>query len=244
MPKGKKSKDNSKVTPKKEVELVPPQDVPAHDVPEAIIKRLEVEMQRGYREVEIENRGKIRIHFPSMVEEMEISDLQAKMYNRLMQDEDMLSEDQIKAILIQRNMWNEEDDKELDRLNMRVANLSADILLSKGDKNPNAERISKLQKDRNSVIEERRTIINRKSAMFKNSIEARVEEHGLALRLSLCVKDPDGNRIWEDVDALGAESDRLFISQVMMQALYFWNAWSPDFFEDSLETAFGNENTL
>jgi hypothetical protein len=73
--------------------------------------------------------------------------------------------------------------------------------------------------------------LEKRSKLFKNALEYRVDEYVTALKLIACVTDADNVKIWNHIDDLSNEIDRAFLNKILTEALYFWAGWTPDFFE-------------
>lgn len=209
---------------------------------ESIFAQLEKEVELGYREIDT-TRGKVRIIHPTIEQESNLNDVRAKIKGKLTKDEDFLFEEELRRFLEKRGVWTEEDDKEGDRIIQRISNLYADIMIEKGQKKPNKKRIDKITEERNGLIDERNKWLEKRSKYFGNTIEYRIDEHMIVNKLAMCVTDTEGNKIWENVEVLNKERDRIFINAVLNEAMFFWAGWMPDFFERLQEEESGGTDT-
>lgn len=192
----------------------------------------EAELERGYREFDIKER-KGRIHFPSVGDDMEISDHYARSYTIFLSTDGMMTDAELTRIYAERNIWTEDDEKKLESLGEDIENIREDIVEAQID-----EKLDEVKKKRKMVKAYKRLkaanemhgeLNSKRIDLFAVSAESRAREVSIRQRMVCCVKDVDGNRIWPDIKALNAELDSDFYVQVLRSSMMFWSGIPEDF---------------
>lgn len=203
---------------------------------------LEEEISNGYREFDYNGRVG-RIWQPAVGDDGESSLAYAQAYNAFLLSTNMATEEQLRVEYESRGMWSKEKDDmmdslidDMDAIDEQITNLNQKPKKSKKTK----EAIVQLLKDKREKMAEHDILRGQKQSLFSTSVEARALEVAIRAKLCCCVKDLEGNRIWEDLEALDQERDRDFLNVVLQKAIFFWGGLPDPFYESSQEAESGN----
>lgn len=204
--------------------------------------RLQEDIVNGFRVFE-SSRGEIVIKFPGIIDDEEIELECSKLYNRLLQDGDMLTETEIIEKLEKRNLWSKEKEEELkQRLETwRDLNLKLTREQLKSKQKRNFKLINDIKKKTDEAEKEYDTIRLEKNKYINNSIEMRVDELRQRLKLYKCVRKvkiedevkKPGDLYWQSIDQLKSDS-KVFIYELFEKAQYYWSGIDPSFLERPL----------
>ena len=195
-------------------------------------KKIELELERGYRIVNIEGYGELWIHKPT-IEDDYVADLAySQEFNKLMDESNLPTSEEMENKLEQRGKWTQLDKDELDDLRKEMISLSSDIILKKAEYKSNKSKrikneINKLQKE----YESSRTKFFKKQAVHQKymsmTIEGRADEKRLVFKMSRCVKRPDGQRVWETPEKLMEEKDSVPVGTLVYEFITFMQGVDP-----------------
>ena len=208
-----------------------------NEIEEKLLK-LQKDIQRGYRDFET-SKGTLVIKFPGVIDDEEIELLCSKLYNRLLQDGEMLTESEIVERLEKRGVWSEEKEKEMEKVLDYYKDTSLKVNQEKLKDDPKMDKILALKKESDDLEEQYDKLSSQKSKHIQNSIETRVEELRLRSKLLRCVytakENGDGQLTfdkpyWNNLDELKIES-KSFVYEIFRKANHYWNGVDPSFLE-------------
>lgn len=202
-------------------------------IPEKWLKEAEAQLKSGFKVVIIPNfRGEkdvsVYLHTPDSGDESEATDAYTKAFNRLIKDDDLMTRDQMAKILAKKEIWGDEQEKQVEAIQeeMRDVEFAVAKMRKKGKYNKaqmNRFRISWKEK-REQVT----SLLNTKNGLLSNTIEGRAEEQEIKAKLSLCVKTPDGERIWGSLEEFNREKDKPVVLQLLNEAIIYWSGLTPE----------------
>ena len=229
------------------VETMQNEHIPAAVINKQAESLLQAEISRGYREFSVKGiDGKPRkgmIWFPTVGDDEEANLAYSQAYNALIMSDNMVTEDQLRVAYEKRGMWGKEQDDKFDSLNDDVDAIREEIaaLANKKRKTQKVkEGIVELYGKQMAIAKEIDELRAKHTQLFSTSIESRSMEIALRAKLTCCVKDKEGNRIWTDLDALGEERDKAFVLAIINKAVTFWSGVPDDFLEGLPEQFNGN----
>jgi len=243
----KVDKELAKIVNPPDVETMQDERIPASLISVQAESLLQAEISRGYREFNIKGQnGKSRqgkIWFPTVGDDEEANLAYSQAYNALIMSDNMVTEEQLRVAYEKRGMWGKEQEDRFESLNDDVDAVREEIAtLAHKDKQTQKvkTRILELYTDMKKIAKEADDLRGRQIQLFSTSIESRAMEIALRAKLTCCVKDNEGNRIWNDLDAFGDERDKAFVSVIINKALSLWGGLPDDFLGDSPEQSSGN----
>ena len=196
---------------------------------------IEQEMQRGYREVEIDNYGKVRIYMPTPGVESEITDFKARLIGVLLKQSEYITQDQVMNELRKRGVWNDKIEKDLGLLETDIAEFTKEIMLLQHADKIDADQLFSLRDRRKSLMDKRRSICAGRDMLLQGTIESKIEEEVLKHQLMLCAKTVDDEQIWATMDDLSSEHNKKLVNTLVSKAAYFWQGWSEDLLQMALD---------
>lgn len=207
-----------------------------------------------YREFTIgkdETLKTLRVYFPTPKIETEASKMQAKVWGKLIGDEELKTEAEILNILEARGVWDESKDAKIESLKNRLSRLSSDVFKHR-DGDIDEATLVKLTDDYTKTESELTRLVDLKSTYTSNSLENRTADIRIKAQMWQCVKLVKKNEetgeiveelLWKDFEALDNERDRVLLINVMNECITFWQGVPADFLEDSPEVTNGEEDT-
>jgi len=217
------------------------------EIPDQWLKEAEDQMKAGYKLVIIpqfrdEKDVEVYIYTPDSGEESLATDAYTKAFNRLIKDDDLMTRDQLEKVLANKGIWGEEQEKLTDdaQEEMRAIELVVAKMRKKG--NYNKARMNALRIKWKAKREELNQLMVKKNNLLSNAIEGRCEEQEVRAKLSLCVKFPDGERVWKSLEEFGQEKDKVAVLQLLREAIFFWAGLSQEIISElPVRMLFGGE---
>jgi len=215
---------------------------------EAII---ELTLVNGYKPFPLTQRYKPRkhtelhIHHPTIGEEADIDDYHSKTMARLVKDKECITESEMMKILEERGIWNRAEDKELDRINDRLSTVSTRIigLLDLELTDEVKEKLDALRKERDELTEKRDDALRKKQKYLSSTIESASQRELIKKKIQLCVKYPDGSKVWNSLEELNSEEDKTLVYDLIYKCMIFWAGISSRFLEKYLGEISGVQDT-
>jgi hypothetical protein len=197
---------------------------------------LQKDILRGYRSFET-TKGKIVVKFPGVIDDEETELECSKLYNRLLQDDEMMTETEIIERLEKRGVWSKDKENLMNKTMEDFRDINIDLSSEKLKDYPDMKKILKLI-DRSDKLEKQYDELSeQKGKHVQNSIETRVEELRLRNKLLRCVyklksekTDEPGERYWNNLDQLKNEP-KSFVFEVFRFANNYWNGVDPSFLD-------------
>lgn len=207
--------------------------LPGEPIGQDVLDKAEEEIKKGYREIEVKDfRGvdsKIRIYFPNIGQQTEISSYYSQVYNNLFKKNDgLLTRKQMEKMLKQKGIWTDEDEAYIKTLRDSLVDIEVSIMSELRKKD---YRESYIKSGQEKYIEKRdeliRTITTREH-FFSQTIESKAEEEANMLKLALCVKFADGTPVWNSLEHLKTSGSDKAILEIITEAQYLWNGLSKE----------------
>lgn len=199
-----------------------PLDAASFDVASSgLLEKIEQEIRNGYR-IFTFNEKEYRIFLPSIKVDEKLSAEKSRIVARLLRDESLITKDEAILLMKKRGTWTDELQKQENLLRKRLGECIADIFLHRSVSTPNKEELEELTKERISIEMELRLLTANKDFFLNSTIESRIEEELLKLKLTLCIKDSENNYLFNTVEELENYPDKGFINAISTEAIYFW----------------------
>lgn len=201
-------------------------------VPSDWLQKAEAELKSKFKIVHLkEFRDKenveIHIHRPTVECDTIASDAYSKTFNRLLNDPDYKTNDEMEQVLIDRGIWGTKQEEKIEGIQNDMQAIAVDVCTIRDNKNAK-RRVNELKEQWKSLRVQLEEINLKKQQYLGNTIESRADEAKLKVKLSLCVKYPDGTQIWPTVEDLSNEEDATSVSQIVHEAVLFWSGISTE----------------
>lgn len=199
---------------------------------EVLSKQIELELKRGYREVEIEPYGKLHIYSPTIEDDYEGDNAYAEEISVLLIEEKLPTTEEMAEKLEKRGLWTPEHDDRLKDLQEENSQLAAEIIVLRADYKESKSvklknKINKLEDEHRKAKEEFLKLNAIKSKYFSFTVEGRAEEKRLVLKMSRSIRKPDGTKLWESAEKLQKEKNREPVSRLVYEYITFTQGIDP-----------------
>jgi len=201
------------------------------------LEKLRAEMQRGYREFEFEDlngdQKKIRIFLPSMKEDVLLSEYKSKLASSALKDENLMMREEVLSSLRKRGVWDAEKAGREKELEKQLSECINDIYIQKSRKDPDRGRLKDLAKERLNIQIDLASLREPKSSFEDITLENFIDREFLKYKMSLLVKDENGNPLWNDMEDYNNSNsyNKHLINTVLGEAYYFWAGIDPALFD-------------
>jgi len=216
-------------------------------IPESWLKEAESIVKQGYKPIRVkEFRGKdeteLYIHNLNAGVEGLATDAYGRVFNRLIKEPDYMTKNQLEDVLKSKNIWGEKEEKLIEQYKEEMREIEFQVAKMRQKGKYNKDSMIRLReswtKHRGLVNE----LLSKKSSLLSNSVESRAEEEEVKVKLSHCVKYPDGTRVWNSIEELNQETDRLNLVKLLSEAIYFWSGLTQEIINDlPVKILFGGE---
>jgi hypothetical protein len=197
------------------------------------LEKLEQEIRLGYRVFNYDNKV-YHICLPSVKDDSMITNFKARRTSELLKDKNTILKDEIIKNLKERGVWDESKDKKEKELRDRISLVYRDLMIenSKVESIDN-NRIEELMQERVAIELDLLLLAGSKNDLLQSSLESQLEVDVTKFKLTLCIKDENGNRIWNSFDELENYSDKGLINSIHNEAIYFWAGLDQSMFDVS-----------
>jgi hypothetical protein len=161
-----------------------------------VASKIEMELQRGYREVEIPDIGLVHIHRPTVEINYSADLVYAEELTRLMTDSKLKTIDEMQDTVMSRLGVNR---KKLEDMATELANYASEILVAKTEfaKNPRKttlrRKIETLEKEHAELKKKFMEDQNKYHKFMAMTIEGKADELRLIYKMAACITDPPGS---------------------------------------------------
>jgi hypothetical protein len=230
-----------------DVETMQAERIPASVISKQAEALLQAEISRGYRKFSIKGAdGKSRegrIWFPTVGDDEEANLAYSQAFTAFVMSDNLVTEDMLRKCYVEKGIWGKEQEDKLESIDddMEAIDEEIALLMQKKRKTQKVkEQIVELYGKKREIAKVFDALRGKQIQLFSPSVEARAMEVALRAKLTCCVKDNEGNRIWADLDTFGDERDKEFVSLIINKALSLWGGLPDSFLEDSPEASDGN----
>ena len=201
-------------------------------VPSDWLEKAQANLKNKFKTLELQEfRDKenvvLHIHRPTVNCDTFASDAYSKIFNKLLNDPDYKTNDEMEQVLISRGLWGRDHDDKIEAIENDMQAIAVDVCTIRDNKNAQ-RKVSELKKVWKGLQSKLQEINFKKQQYLGNTIESRAEEAKLKVKLSLCVKYPDGTQVWPTVNDLCNEEDTVAVSQIVNDAVLFWSGISAE----------------
>jgi len=197
------------------------------EIPEHWLKKAEKEVNTQYRSIILDkykDKDNVEIHIyqPSTKIEGFATDVYSRTVGRYLNDPDMKMRKELIDIYKKRGIWGNEQENKLEEIQEKMRDIEFSTVKMKAGGRINKEVLDKWRSQWLKLKEEKHTLLNEKTTLLTGSIESRAEEEGVKVKLSHCVKYPDGTRVWNSVDEFEEDPEKGAVTKILNEALWFW----------------------
>jgi len=194
-------------------------------IPKNWLERAKSELKANFRVIKLDNfRGQdnveLNIFRPSLKIDSVASYKYSEVYNDLLSKKLLLKDEMLK-ILEEKNLWGEPQEKEIEDIKegMREVEIKAALIRSKP--NFNKASLSRLREEYLILQKKFTDLITKKTQYLNNTVESKAEEEQIKVKLSLCVKYPDGKLVWNSLEELENETDGIALMTITNEFMTF-----------------------
>jgi len=194
-------------------------------IPKNWLERAKSELKANFRVIKLDNfRGQdnveLNIFRPSLKIDSVASYKYSEVYNDLLSKKLLLKDEMLK-ILEEKNLWGEPQEKEIEDIKegMREVEIKAALIRSKP--NFNKASLSRLREEYLILQKKFTDLITKKTQYLNNTVESKAEEEQIKVKLSLCVKYPDGKLVWNSLEELENETDGIALTTITNEFMTF-----------------------
>jgi len=237
-----KTKEEEKIEPKL-----------GDEIPDNWLIQAQKEINSEFRTINLKFRGEqteLRIYHANPGVEGEASDAYSKSFSRLLQDPDILTRGQMEKLIKDRGIWGEKQEEEIEEIREDMKDIELKVATIRKTQRSTNEKIAhkKIEEYRNLWTKKREVIlslIREKNKFLFNTVEGRAEEEASKVKLSLCVKYPDGRRVWNSLQELNKEIDRSATAHLLYDASIYWAGLTQEIIDElPAKLFFGGEEEL
>jgi len=195
-------------------------------------KKIEMEMEKGYRVITVAPYGEIQLHKPTVKDDYEAELVYAKEIGSLMDSQGLVTLEEMEAKLDKRGTWTKEDKNRLDTIKNEMVSVNTDLFLARSEykvkKTPDLKRrIKELDKKYAELRTEFFKKESLRSRFMSLTIEGRADERRLVAKMSKCVTYLDGKRIWENPEDLEKERDSESVGRIVFEFITYIQGVDP-----------------
>lgn len=254
--KTKQSKESVSITPTidtvnvkntKDSPAIDPDDISPKEISKmeaqnstgVLIDSLSMEMRRGYREIELEQVGKIRIYLPDAAIDQQLSDIKAELITALLESDKIITKEQVLDKLRKRDLWDDKREEKEKVLTQDILDIMRDIMYEQHNEKIDVKNLKSLRKRRRDLEQKRTELTATRDYFVVASLESKVDTMLFKHQLVFCIKvpDEDGNvkPLWETIEDLEHDSRKYVVNRLSTLSGYFWNGWSEDLLHEALD---------
>jgi len=216
------------------------------EIPKQELKEAEKEINSKFKAVIMDFRGEkdavLHIYQPTTKDDSLSFNEHAKVFNQMIKDEDMMTRKEMEDILEKRGIWGKKETDRLDEVQTKMRDLEFVVAKMKQSGKINKKKMKELRTQWFIWKGEISDLFTKKTEYLTNTIESRAEEAEVKAKLSLCVKFPDGERVWNSLDELEEEEDRTAVVALVNKAMFFWTGLTQEIIDDlPAKLLFGGE---
>jgi len=216
------------------------------EIPETWTKQSDLEIKNRYRIVNVESyKGEaltVHVHHPTHGEEILSSEEYSKAFSRYLKDPDLMSKKEMNRILKEKGIWGDAEEEIVDSTRERMRDIELTVAKMKKKGNPNKATVNRYRKEWKELREKLHTLLTEQQTILSNTLEGKAEDVERKMKLSLCVKFADGNRLWPNVSDLDDETEKIPLYQIMREATLFWMGLTSEIIDElPVKLIFGGE---
>lgn len=186
-----------------------------------VIEELEIQVKQGYKEFVYKDQI-FKIYLPKTKEDTELARYKSKLSAELLKNKDLMLKDEVINLLKERGIWDDAKEKKENELRERLTKNMADTFVEKNKEEPDQEILKELRQEKISVNLDLMLLSQTKDYFYASTVETQIEEQMTKMKLCLCIKNENDQRVWNSLDELENYNDKAFINLITMEAIYFW----------------------
>lgn len=197
------------------------------------VKEAEVKLATQEKKVVIHPYGELVIKKPTIEDDYFADLVYAEEVNNLIMNSNLPSQDQMHKLLKSKGKWTQEDEDRVNELQSELSTLGAEIAILKAEKGKSSTKKNtlKIVEAEKKFNEGRAEYLRLKSAYNKfmsQTIEGRAEEKKLVAKMSRCVFNASGERMWANPQDLSREKDSEAIGRLVYEFIIFMQGIDPE----------------
>lgn len=217
-------------------------------IPEEWLSKAENEMKAKFRSITLDefkgNKNvELHIYHPTPGDDSIAGTIYSKAHNRLIKDPDLLTNSQMKKLLEERNLWGKEQEDALQAIRDQMRDIELSVAHMRVKPPYNKATMLRLRTKWFELRDKLQELNLQRESYYSNTVEGLAEEEKIKSKLSLCVKYPDGKKVWNSITELDQEEDKTNLMTLMQEAVLFWMGLSQEIIRDlPAKILFGGED--
>lgn len=199
------------------------------------VSQAENELKQGYREISVDNfkgHDEVAIHIvhPTVGIDGQATDAYAEAYSQLISNPNckLLTKEQMLKVLKEKNIWTDKDDQEIEQFREGIKTIIFKVAEMRSQKKFNETTFEHLKKEFYKLRDKLSGKIAAQNEYLGNTIEGRAEEAQLKVKLVNCVKFSDDKPVWNTVEELNSEKEKVPTLDIIYEATLFWSGLSSE----------------
>jgi hypothetical protein len=193
------------------------------------LERLEQEIKNGYRVFNFRDK-EYRLYLTRVKEDDMLSRFKSQLVSKLLEDTSIYMKDQLIRRLVDRGVWDDTKEKEETSLRERLGKVMADIMIERAKEKEDETLLRELLTERLAVELKLSTLTEAKNNVVSSSLENLLSDSMHKYKMCLCVKDDQDNPIWNSIEELDNDCNKLFVNNISEACLFFWAGLDPSLF--------------
>lgn len=201
----------------------------ADKVTNLYLEKLEQEIRNGYRIFSFRDK-EYKIYLPKIKEDDLINRFKSQTTSKLLENKDIYMKDQLVRRLYEREVWNDEKEKEEKSLREQLGKVMADIMIERAKEFEDKDALKEFLAERINIEVKLSALTETKNHMISSSLENILNEAIHKYKMCLCVRDSEDNLLWDSMEVLDNETDKILSTNISEAAMYFWAGLDPSLF--------------
>jgi len=194
-------------------------------IPQNWLEKAKVELRANYRSIKLDEfRGEkdveIYVYRSTLKVDTIASYKYSECYNNLLKKGFPLKEEMLNT-LKERGLWGDKQEEEFETIKEDMRQVEIKVALLRSKPNYNKVTFNNSRKDYMKLKDRLSELITKKTSYLSNTIESKAEEEQIKVKLSLCVKYPDGRLVWDSLDSLDNEIDNNVLMKITNEFISF-----------------------
>jgi len=217
------------------------------EIPESILKQAEDEIKKKYKSITLPAfKGKtdcvVHIYHPNPGEASIASDAYSEAFSKFISNSNLLTKDQLLEKIKEKGIWGDKDEALIESLRDDLHDIELNVAQMRKRGRYTKQQMDVWRSKWYAVKNQLHDVLRKQTELLSNSIEGRASEQEIKVKMSLCVKYPDGKRVWNSVEELNNEEEFNVVIFLVKECMMFWSGLTQEIIDVlPAELIFGGE---
>lgn len=129
----------------------------------------------------------------------------------------LLTQEQMEKILRDNKIWGDDEQRALDDVRVKIAEL-----LDKLEKEKGSKKFEKIYTKIKEYRNKEQALLSKYDYYFSRTVDARARNARLMYLVASCIRNEDGSKVWNNFDDFKQEEDFDFVGEATRQAMSFF----------------------